>query len=311
MKKPLIILAGPTAIGKTALSISLAKAVNGQIISADSMQVYKGMNIGTAKITEEEMEGVRHYLIDVLDPSNDFNVVLFQKMAKEAMENIWAEGKIPIIVGGTGFYIQSVLYDIDFTEGDELTEYRAELTKLAENKGNDYVHSLLEEVDPKAADEIHANNLKRVIRALEFYKQTGNRISDHNEAERLKNSPYNFCYFVLDDDRNLIYDRINKRVDIMIEDGLVDEVKKLRDKGLSRNLVSMQGLGYNETYAYLENEISLEEAIYRIKQGTRHFAKKQITWFKREKDVIFIRRNNKDIMLEDMMMKLKEKGIID
>lgn len=311
MKKPLIILAGPTAIGKTALSIKLAKAINGEIISADSMQVYRGMDIGTAKITEEEKEGIEHYLIDVLDPATDFNVVSFQMMAKEAMDKIWAKGKIPIITGGTGFYIQSVLYDIDFTEGEELTAYRDELTILAKEKGNEYVHSLLAEVDYKASCEIHANNLKRVIRALEFYKQTGLKISQHNELEKQKESPYDFCYFVLNDDRELIYDRINKRVDIMIENGLVDEVKALRDKGLSRNLVSMQGLGYKEIFMYLEGELSLDAAIDLIKKGTRHFAKKQLTWFKRERDVIFINKSDDLTMLNQIIDIIKNKGVME
>lgn len=311
MKKPLIILAGPTAIGKTALSISLAKAVNGEIISADSMQVYKGMDIGTAKITDEEKEGICHYLIDVLDPVNDFNVVLFQQMAKEAMNEIWLKGKVPIIVGGTGFYIQSVLYDIDFTEGDELTSYRDELTRLAQIKGNEYVHDMLKEVDPKSAEDIHANNLKRVIRALEYYKQTGKKISDHNEAEKGKTSPYNFCYFVLNDDRDKIYDRINRRVDIMVENGLVNEVSRLRNSGLKRGIVSMQGLGYKEIYSYLEGDCSLDDAINAIKQGTRHFAKKQLTWFKREADVTFIYKDDEEVMVTNMLDLLKKRGIIN
>lgn len=290
-KKTLIILTGPTSVGKTELSISLAKAVNGEIISADSMQVYRGMDIGTAKITPSEMAGVPHHLIDVLDPSQDFNVFMFQELAKKAMEEIYANGHIPILTGGTGFYIQSVLYDIDFSADDGDSSYRHELETLAEENGVEYLHNMLKEVDFESAEEIHCNNVKRVIRALEYYHQTGEKISMHNKEQRQKESPYNFAYFVLNDDRAAVYERINRRVDIMIENGLVDEVKKLVDEGYTRELVSMQGLGYKEIIDYLNGEISLAEAIYRIKRDTRHFAKRQLTWFGREKDVIFVNKN--------------------
>ena len=244
MKNPLIILTGPTAVGKTALSINLAKAVNGEIISADSMQIYKEMNIGTAKILPEEMQGVPHFLIDELNPDEEFNVTVFQKKAKEAMADIYSRGKIPILVGGTGFYIQSVLYDISFTESGQTDAYREGLYQLAAEKGAEYLHARLMQVDSAAAQAIHPNNVKRVIRALEYFHQTGERISEHNEEEAAKTSPYNYIYFVLNNDRAVLYDRIDKRVDAMFDAGLVEEVTALRDKGYSRNLVSMQGIGY-------------------------------------------------------------------
>lgn len=287
-KKKLIILTGPTAAGKTAASIGLAKAVGGEIISADSMQVYKEMDIGSAKIKKEEMQGVPHHLIDVLYPDEPFHVVRFQQMAKEAMERIYANGRVPIIVGGTGFYIQAILYDIDFTEQEHDDSYRKELVAFAEKKGAEALHDKLKEVDPKAAEQIHFHNVKRVIRALEFYHQSGLLISQHNERERMKESPYDFFYFVLNDDRERLYERINQRVDQMLSEGLEKEVLVLKNKGYTKDMVSMQGLGYKEMLDYLDGECSLETAVYRIKRDTRHFAKRQITWFKREKDVIWI-----------------------
>ena len=287
-KKPLIILTGPTAVGKTALSVKLAKVINGSIISADSMQVYRGMDIGSAKVTKKEMGGIKHYLIDVLEPDEEFHVVRFQQMAKEAMAEIYQEGKIPILTGGTGFYIQSVLYDIDFTSQQEDTAYRERLEQLAKEQGNESLHAMLQEVDPVSAEKIHANNVKRVIRALEFYEKTGTPISEHNEKEAAKESPYVFCYFVLNDDRQRLYDRIELRIDQMLEQGLVDEVRKLKEKGYHKEMVSMQGLGYKEILAWLDGEISYEEAVYILKRDTRHFAKRQLTWFRREKDVIWV-----------------------
>ena len=290
-KQPLIILTGPTAAGKTKLSIELAKSVNGEIISADSMQVYKYMDIGSAKIKQKEMEGIKHYLVDILEPTQDFNVVIFQKYAKEAMEQIYAKGKIPILVGGTGFYIQSVLYDIDFTENDEDTQLRRELEELAKQKGAQYLHMVLQECDPTSAEMIHANNVKRVIRAIEFYRQTGKPISEHNEQERGKESAYDSHYFVLTDVRDRLYANIDRRVDQMLEEGLVEEVKKLMEMGCKRESTAMQGLGYKEIIAYLLGEITLDEAVYLIKRDTRHFAKRQLTWFRREKDVIWVEKD--------------------
>lgn len=285
MDRPLIILTGPTAVGKTKLSIDLAKAVGGEIVSADSIQVYRHMDIGSAKVTKSEMGGVPHHLIDVLDPTEEFNVVIFQKMAKEAVEGILNRGHIPVVVGGTGFYIQALAYDIDFTENDQDRTLRLELERIAGEKGGEYLHKMLEEVDPAAADQIHANNIKRVIRAIEFYRQTGTRISEHNEAERKKSSPYQLFYYVLNTRRSILYNRVERRVEQMMEQGLLEEVKKLAAMGCARDMVSMQGLGYKELLDHLEGRCTLEEAVYTIKRDTRHFAKRQLTWFKREKDV--------------------------
>lgn len=311
--RPLIILTGPTAVGKTALSIGLAKAVDGEIISADSMQVYRKMNIGTAKIQQSEMQGVRHHLIDILDPGEDFNVVLFKKYALEAMKDIYSRGKIPVVVGGTGFYIQALLYDINFEDNDNDMSYREELQTLAAEHGNSYIHDMLAGVDPESAEKIHENNVKRVIRALEFYKKTGTKISKHNEAESKKESPYNFEYFVLNDDRQKLYDRIDRRIDIMLEDGLLDEVRSLVDEGYSRDLVSMQGLGYKEMIDYIQERYTLDEAVYTLKRDTRHFAKRQVTWFKREKQVTWVNKNEFDSeadILSFMIERLREKEII-
>lgn len=291
MKKPLIILTGPTAVGKTELSIELARAVDGEIISADSMQVYKHMDIGSAKITERDMQGIKHYLIDELEPWEEFNVVRFKQYADKYIKEIYKKGKIPILTGGTGFYIQAVLYDIDFTETKEDTSYREELESLAAEYGPKYLHDLLKEVDQESAKQIHYNNIKRVIRALEYNKQTGLKISDHNREEREKESPYDFKYFVLNDDRKLLYERIDKRIDIMLEKGLVDEVKKLKAMGCTKDMVSMQGLGYKEILSYLDGDISLDEAVYILKRDTRHFAKRQLTWFRRERSVIWVNKN--------------------
>ncbi len=311
MKKPLIILTGPTAVGKTKASIGLAKALNGEIISADSMQIYKHMDIGSAKIRPEEMQGIRHYLVDELEPDEAFHVVRFQEMAKQALDEIYAKGKVPIVVGGTGFYIQALLYDIDFTENEEDSCYRRELENLAKEKGSEYLHAMLREVDVASAEMIHANNTKRVIRALEFYKLTGEKISEHNEKERAKESPYEFCYFVLNDDRQLLYDKIDKRIDQMLEEGLVNEVLSLKNKGYTKDMVSMQGLGYKEILDYLNGECTLEEAIYILKRDTRHFAKRQLTWFRRERDVIWIDKNKYDHdenqILEVMLSYVKER----
>lgn len=296
MDKPrLLILTGPTAVGKTEISIELAKRIGGEIISADSMQVYKYMNIGSAKITRQEMCGIRHYLIDVLDPADDFNVYRFKNMAEDALREIYDRGKVPIIVGGTGFYIQALLYDIDFSEDEDTnSQYRKELEELVKLNGPQYVHEMLKDIDPESYRTIHANNIKRVIRALEYYHDTNTKISEHNLAQKQKESPYDFRYFVLNDDRNLIYSRIDKRVDMMVEAGLVSEVRALTKRGLSLENISMQGLGYKEILNYLNGEYDLSEAVRIIKRDTRHFAKKQLTWFRRERDVIFVNKNDFD-----------------
>lgn len=307
MKKKLVILAGPTGVGKTELSIKLAHRIGGEIISADSMQVYKHMDIGSAKIKAEEMDGITHYLIDCLSPFDDFSVQIFQKMAKEAMETIYAKGKIPILAGGTGFYIQSVLYDIDFTKNEDNLAIRNELEQLAETNGARYLHEMLKEIDQKAAQEIHENNVKRVIRAIEYYRLTGQKISSHNEEQRQKESPYDASFFVLTDDRANLYKRIDLRVDKMLEEGLVDEVKKLKEMGCSKTMVSMQGLGYKEILAYLEGECDLEQAVYLVKRDTRHFAKRQLTWFRREKDVIWVDKSKFGYNDEEILQFMTDK----
>ncbi len=313
-QRPMIVLTGPTAVGKTALSIALAKRVNGEIISADSMQAYRHMDIGSAKITPEEMCGVPHHLIDVLEPDEEFNVVVFQNLCKECIDGIYERGHIPIVTGGTGFYIQALLRDVDFTENPETPEIRARLEEIARAEGAEALHEMLAKVDPKSAEAIHFNNIKRVVRALEFYEMTGSPISEHNEQERGKENAYNACYFVLNDLRDRLYSRIDKRVDVMLEAGLVDEVKKLKDMGMTAGMVSMQGLGYKEILSYLAGEITLEEAVYLIKRDTRHFAKRQLTWFRRESDVIWVNKNefdyNDELILQFIDTKLKEQGIM-
>ena len=327
--KPLIILTGPTAVGKTDLSIKLAKALDGEIISADSAQVYKGLDIGSAKVTEEEMQGVPHHLIDVYEPDFPFDVTVFKDEAKKAVEDIYSRGRIPIIVGGTGFYIQALLYDISFDESEENGAYLAdfeeelrkqgasgetfrevlenfvelsntksidknvsnELDEINENKALDILYSKLTEIDPDSTKVIHKNNYRKVIRALEFYHFYGEPISAHNSREREKSSAYNSFYFVLNMNRDRLYERINKRVDIMINNGLVEEVKQLKEQGLTRDMTSMQAIGYKEIYDALETGSSIEEAAEQIKLNTRHFAKRQLTWFRREKDVIWLDRD--------------------
>ena len=305
-KKPLIILTGPTAVGKTAASIGLAKAIGGEIISADSMQVYRHMDIGSAKILPEEMKGVKHYLIDVLNPEEEFNVAVFQKMAKDAMVEIYKRGRIPIVVGGTGFYIQALLYDIDFTNQDVDEEYRKSLYDFANEHGNHALHEKLKDIDPASYESIHENNVKRVIRAIEYYHTCHEPISKHNETERAKQSPYSFAYFVLDDVRQRLYERIDKRVDIMVSNGLVDEVKKLKTMGCTSDMVSMKGIGYKEILAYLDGEYSLDEAVDKVKLESRRFAKRQLTWFRREKDTIWIEKNEYSYDDNKILNKIQE-----
>ncbi|MBP5324344.1 MAG: tRNA (adenosine(37)-N6)-dimethylallyltransferase MiaA [Pseudobutyrivibrio sp.] len=311
--KNLVILTGPTAVGKTALSINLAKAINGEIISADSMQVYKKMDIGTAKVMPEEMDGVKHYLIDAIEPTEDFHVVRFQKMVLEAMDEIYAKGKIPIICGGTGFYIQAILYDIQFTEQEIDEDYRKSLEDFADENGNEALHERLNEVDPESAASIPAANRKRVIRAIEYFHQTGEKFSVHNEREKQRTSPYNFAYFVLNDDRAILYNRIDKRVDIMMKAGLLDEVKMLLSLGCNPGMTSMDGIGYKEIISYLDGNITLEEAVELIKKNSRNYAKRQLTWFRREKEVTWLDKTvlkDDKQLLDYILSQLKEKGII-
>ena len=312
-KDKLIILAGPTASGKTSVSIDLAKRIGGEIVSADSMQVYRGMDVGTAKIKADEMQGVKHYLINVLDPTEDFNIVKFQDMVKYSIEEIRRNGHIPILVGGTGFYIQSVIYDIDFDTQDDNGDIRKALEEEYDKMGADFMYEKLKKIDSVSAENIHKNNKKRIIRAIEYFLINNALISVHNESQRKKDSPYDFRFFVLNPPRDILYDRINQRVDKMVEEGLVEEVKSLKNAGLSIENISMQGIGYKEILEYLDGEITLDEAIDNIKQNTRHMAKRQVTWFKREKDVIYINpfefENNEkivDYMVEKIDMERKD-----
>ena len=312
--KNLVILTGPTAVGKTSLSINLAKAINGEIISADSMQIYKGMDIGTAKIMPEEMDGVTHHLIDVIDPTEDFHVVRFKEMVEAAIEEIYAKGKVPIICGGTGFYIQAILYDIDFTENEIDKSYRESLEKYAAEFGQETLHDKLKAIDPESAESIPAANVKRVIRAIEYYEQTGEKFSVHNATQKEKNSPYNFAYFVLNDDRQLLYNRIDARVDKMIDEGLIDEVKSLVAKGVKKGMTAMDGIGYKELLDYLDGNGSLEDAVELIKKKSRNYAKRQLTWFRREKEVIWLDKTvytSEDMLLDEILSTLKKKGIIE
>lgn len=312
-KGSLIVITGPTAVGKTELSVALAKKIDGEIISADSVQVYKHMDIGSAKITKAEMQGIPHHLIDICEPAEAFNIARFKDLSKQAVNEIFSRGKIPIIAGGTGFYIQSLIYDIDFKE-TATDGTRTKYEEMLREKGEAYLHALLKERDPEAAAAIHPNNAKRVIRALEYFEQTGTKISTHNEEERRKESPYNFAYFVLNLPREKLYDRINRRVDMMLEDGLLDEVKSLvASYGVTDDMVSMQALGYKEILDYLNGNTTLEDAIYTIKRDTRHFAKRQLTWFKREREVIWLDKEEHatlDIQLDFITEHLKNKNII-
>ena len=299
--KDLIVLTGPTAVGKTSLSIALAKAVDGEIISADSMQVYKYMNIGTAKITEEEKCGIPHFLIDELEPDDEFNVTIFKNKVMGYIEDIKSRGKVPIIVGGTGFYIQSVIYDINFNEYGDDSNVRKKYEAMAETLGKSELHKKLALVDREYAASVSYNNVKKVVRALTFFEMTGEKLSEHNKRERERSSPFDFAYFVLTMDRKKLYERIDKRVDLMFDMGLVEEVKALMAKGYDKSLVSMQGIGYKEVIDYLSGKTGLEECIDIIKRDTRHFAKRQLTWFKREKVVTYIDKDEFDA--EDKCLK--------
>lgn len=321
--KPLVILTGPTAVGKTDLSIQLAKRINGEIVSADALQVYRYMDIGTAKVTREEMDGVRHYLIDVLEPTEEFNAAMFKKMADEAISEIYSRGKIPVITGGTGFYIQAVLYDIDFDSdnvderaGDEKRDIlRKQFCEMLEKNGRQYIHDKLREVDEESAESIHPNNTQRVIRALEYYYSTGQKFSVHNEQQREKSSDYNFAYFVLNDDRKRLYDRIDRRVDIMFDMGLLDEMKLLMDKGLRYENQSMQAIGYRELFDYFNGSRDLDETKELIKQNSRRYAKRQLTWFRRERNVDWINYPDfdysKEKILDYMVDELRKRKIVE
>src|SRR5690554_129810 len=309
MKKTIVVIVGPTAVGKTEIAIEVAKMINGEIISADSMQIYKYMDIGTAKPTKKEMQNIPHYLIDEIYPDQEFNVALFQQRAKFYIDKILENGKIPIIAGGTGLYVNSLVYPLNFTEGIANWEYRKELEQIAEENGNEFLHRILVKIDPKSSEKIHPNNRKRIIRALEVYHETGKTMSFYKEQNKSKSIPYHLIYFGLNMDRNLLYDRINQRVNIMIERGLIQEVKNLLSKGYHHGLVSMQGLGYKEIVQYLNGHFTYEEAVNILKRDTRRFAKRQITWFKRDDRIMWYQadkyHSTRDIMKE-MVHKINE-----
>lgn len=299
MKQKLLVIGGPTAVGKTDLSIKLAQKLNGEIISADSMQIYKYMDIGSAKVTQEEMDGINHYLIDVINPNVPFSVADFKEYGNKALTEILTKGKLPIISGGTGLYINSLTCNMTFTEAEKDEDYRKYLEDLATEKGNEYIHEMLKECDPISYEEIHHNNKKRVIRALEVFKLTNKPFSSYNAGEDFYNSDYDVYYYVLTMDREKLYERINKRVDIMMEKGLLEECIRLKEMGYTSNMQSMQGIGYKEVLYYLEGKITLDEAANMIKQGSRNYAKRQLTWFRRDKRCIFI---DKDTMCDDEIL---------
>ena len=312
MKKPLIVIGGPTACGKTGFSIQLAKKIGGEIISADSMQVYRYMDIGTAKVTPEEADGVPHYLIDEFDPDEEYNVMIFQQKAKAYMEEIWAKGKVPILVGGTGFYINALLYDNDFTETENDTTYREECYKLAQEQGPEVLFERLKEVDPAYAEIMHANNVKRVTRALEYHYLTGQKFSEHNAEQKEKESPYDAAVIILNMDREKLYERIELRIDLMMDQGLLEEVKGLLEKGYAPDLVSMQGIGYKEFVPYFNGECTLEGAVTQLKTNTRRFAKRQLTWFRRQIDGLWVDLGNAtgEKAMEDVLSYLKQQNIL-
>ncbi|NLY45249.1 MAG: tRNA (adenosine(37)-N6)-dimethylallyltransferase MiaA [Tissierella sp.] len=292
MKENLFILIGPTAIGKTALSIDLARKFGGEIISADSMQIYKYMNIGTAKVTKNEMEGVSHHLIDIVNPDEEYTVSNYQRDATKLIENINSRNKLPMVVGGTGLYINSLVYNLNFAKVAPDEDYRHELEELAEKYGDVFIHERLAKIDIKSSANISINDRKRIIRALEIYKVTGKTMSEHNENFRKEVDKYNLAMVCLNMDRSKLYDRINRRVDIMIEEGLVDEVENILAKGYHKDLVSLKGIGYKEIIMYLEGDITLEDAIEKIKQGSRNYAKRQLTWFRRDKRIKWVDKDD-------------------
>ncbi|WP_024613664.1 tRNA (adenosine(37)-N6)-dimethylallyltransferase MiaA [Clostridium sp. Ade.TY] len=298
-KENILVIGGPTAVGKTDLSIKLAKKLNGEIISADSMQIYKYMDIGSAKVSTDEMDGIKHYMIDIINPDNQFSVSDYKALGDNIIKDIIKRGKLPIIVGGTGLYINSLTCNMDFTDAETDENYRKSLEEYAINHGNQCLHEKLKDIDPISYNEIHYNNRKRVIRALEVYKLTGKPFSSFNAGDSFYNSDYNVYYYVLNMDREKLYNRINKRVDIMLNKGLINECINLKDMGYNISMQSMQGIGYKEVLNYLDNKLSLNECIELIKKGSRNYAKRQLTWFRRDPRVIFL---NKDLLTEEDMI---------
>jgi tRNA dimethylallyltransferase len=305
--KDLFILGGPTAVGKTEISIKLAQRLNGEIISADSMQIYKSMDVGSAKISEEEMRGVPHHMVDIIEPSEEFSVAEFKERAENTIKEITNKNKLPMLVGGTGFYINSLIYNYSFADTNKDEEYRVYLTKLAESEGKECVHKLLKDIDEESYNKLYPNDLKRVIRALEVYKVSGKPMSEFKAEQNILDIPYNVYYFVLNMDRQRLYSRINSRVDIMMKNNLIDEVIKLKEMGYNADMQSMKGIGYKEVLYYLNGEISLNEAVEMIKQGSRNYAKRQLTWFRKDPRVNWVNKEdftNEDEIVEFIVSKL-------
>lgn len=305
MKSKVIVIAGPTASGKTALSIELAKKINGEIISCDSMQIYKEMDIGTAKVTKEEMQGIKHYLVDFVLPTERYTVSNFKKDSETAIEEILAKGKVPIVVGGTGLYVNSLIYGIEYMDMEFDSKYRDELMKKAETEsGLKELYDEAQRIDFKAMEKISPNDKKRIVRVLEIYKATGKTKTELEILSKEKGVKYDFRKFAINMDREKLYDRINKRVDIMLEQGLVGEVEKIYEK-YDEYPTAMQALGYKEVVEYLENKLTYEEMVEKIKQETRRYAKRQLTWFRKNNDYIWLDsvdgiQNNVNIILEEI-----------
>ena len=295
-KIPLVVIFGPTASGKSDLAIKVCKEIGGEVVTADSMQIYKGMDIGTAKPDLEEMQGVPHYMIDVAEPTENYSLARYVEEATKVIENIWQNGKIPVLAGGTGLYIDTLINGMVLSETNTDEEYRKSLYDLAQQNGNEYVHNFLKEVDLKSAENIHPNNLKRVIRALEFYKVSGKKQSEHIEKAEKSETPYNTFKFGISLDRELLYERINKRVDIMFEKGLVAEVEELKNNGVDERYTSMQAIGYKEVLLYLNGNLDFDEMSELLKKATRNYAKRQITWFKREQDTMWIDPKDENVI---------------
>lgn len=306
-KIPLIVVAGPTASGKTGLAIDIANYVGGEIVSADSMQIYKYMNIGSAKPTQEERAKAVHHMIDFLEPDAEFSVADYTEMAHKVIADIYERGKIPIMAGGTGLYINSVVNDVTFGEMDTDYELRESLRKTAEEKGSEYLLHMLSEFDEMSAKRLHPNNLRRIIRAIEFYKITGKPISEHQEETKKTQSRYNPLMLCVNWDREELYDRINRRVDMMMDEGLLDEVKRLMDMGYTKDLNSMQGIGYKEVMDYFDGKASLEETVEIIKQSSRRYAKRQLTWFRRDERIHYVSSENPfeeaKLLIDDFLRK--------
>lgn len=293
--KTVVVIAGPTASGKTDLAINLALKTGGEVVSADSMQVYRYMDIGTAKPTKDERMGIPHHMIDIVDPDESYNVALYKSHAENCINDILSRGKLPIVVGGTGLYINSLIYNIKFSETVIDEEFRERMNNIALSEGPKALHEMLQKVDPESAEKIHYNNVKRVIRALEVYEHTKKPISLHQKESRMEPPEYRYLVFILNMDRNKLYDRINTRVDKMLEAGLIDEVKNLLNMGYKPGSTALQGLGYKEIISYLDNEVPLDEAIRVLKRDTRHYAKRQLTWFKSIKDAVWITGGSENI----------------